>query len=139
MAEPLLRSSAVFLDAVRKCADALKPHGVDLMAEFGKEDGWKHPALAMVGLVAVQVNLAAESALQTLNCREGISHAEWLDWAGCQCMQGNHIEGNAWVCSHTSSCSAHASDGCMTIWAVHKPALQISPAERRWRRILCAQ
>ncbi len=55
MAEPLLRSSAVFLHAVRKCADALKPHGVDLMAEFGKEDGWKHPALAMVGLVAVQV------------------------------------------------------------------------------------
>ncbi|KAK9904717.1 hypothetical protein WJX75_001194 [Coccomyxa subellipsoidea] len=57
MAEPLLRSSAVFLDAVRKCADALKPHGVDLMAEFGKEDGWKHPALAMVGLVAVQIGL----------------------------------------------------------------------------------
>ncbi len=55
MAEPLLRSSPTFLNAVRKCADALKTHNVDLMAEFAKEDGWKSPALAMVGLVAVQV------------------------------------------------------------------------------------
>ncbi|CAL8464659.1 g4194 [Coccomyxa elongata] len=57
MAEPLLLSSPVFLDAVRKCADALRTHNVDLMAEFAKEDGWKSPALAMVGLVAVQIGL----------------------------------------------------------------------------------
>ena len=31
-------------------------HGLDLLAEFGKEEGWKHPSLAMVGLVAVQVH-----------------------------------------------------------------------------------
>lgn len=55
MAQPLLQSSMVFRDAVRKCADALRPHNVDLMVEFGKDEGWKHPALAMVGLVAVQV------------------------------------------------------------------------------------
>lgn len=57
MGEPLLRSSPVFARAVYACADALKPHGVNLMAEFGKEEGWKHPSLAMVGLVAVQVSL----------------------------------------------------------------------------------
>jgi fatty acid synthase len=55
MGEPLLRSSSVFRHAVQACADALRPHGLNLMAEFGKDEGWKHPALAMVGLVAVQV------------------------------------------------------------------------------------
>ena len=55
MAEPLLKTSPVFRRAVNACADALKPHGVNLLAEFGKEEGWKHPALAMVGLVAIQV------------------------------------------------------------------------------------
>ena len=55
MAEPLLETSPVFRRAVNACADALKPHGVNLLAEFGKEEGWKHPALAMVGLVAIQV------------------------------------------------------------------------------------
>jgi hypothetical protein len=57
MAAPLLQSSAVFRHAIRACADALRPHNIDLLAEFGKEEGWKHPALAMVGLVAVQVRL----------------------------------------------------------------------------------
>ena len=56
MAEPLLETSPVFRRAVNACADALKPHGVNLLAEFGKEEGWKHPALAMVGLVAIQVS-----------------------------------------------------------------------------------
>jgi len=55
MAEPLLHTSPVFRRAVHACADALKPHGVNLLAEFGKEEGWKHPSLAMVGLVAIQV------------------------------------------------------------------------------------
>ena len=55
MAAPLLATSPVFRAAVAACAEALRPHGVDLLAEFGKEEGWKHPALAMVGLVAVQV------------------------------------------------------------------------------------
>ena len=59
MAEPLLQTSPVFRRAVNACADALKPHGVNLLAEFGKEEGWKHPALAMVGLVAIQVLLHA--------------------------------------------------------------------------------
>lgn len=58
MAEPLLETSPVFRRAVNACADALKPHGVNLLAEFGKEEGWKHPALAMVGLVAIQVSCA---------------------------------------------------------------------------------
>jgi hypothetical protein len=55
MGEPLLWSSSVFRRAVQACADALRPHGLDLMAEFGKDEGWNQPALAMVGLVAVQV------------------------------------------------------------------------------------
>ena len=54
MAEPLLHSSRVFRNAIRACADALRPHNIDLLAEFAKEEGWKQPALAMVGLVAVQ-------------------------------------------------------------------------------------
>ena len=58
MAQPLLETSPVFRRAVNACADALKPHGVNLLAEFGKEEGWKHPALAMVGLVAIQVRCA---------------------------------------------------------------------------------
>ncbi len=56
MGEPLLHSSPAFRRAVHACAAALKPHGLDLLAEFGKEEGWKHPSLAMVGLVAVQVH-----------------------------------------------------------------------------------
>ena len=55
MGEPLLHSSPAFRRAVHACAAALKPHGLDLLAEFGKEEGWKHPSLAMHGLVAVQV------------------------------------------------------------------------------------
>jgi hypothetical protein len=64
MAQPLLQSSVVFRNAVRKCADALRPHNIDLLAEFGKDKGWKHPALAMVGLVAVQVRIALNVQLQ---------------------------------------------------------------------------
>ena len=73
MGEPLLHSSSVFRRAVQTCADVLRPHGLNLMAEFGKEEGWKHPALAMVGLVAVQVceftkiwTCAAETAQNAL-------------------------------------------------------------------------
>ena len=56
MAEPLLASSRVFGPRSAPGADALRPHNIDLMAEFAKEEGWKQPALAMVGLVAVQVH-----------------------------------------------------------------------------------
>lgn len=63
MGEPLLRSCPVFRGAVHACAAALKPYGLDLLAEFCKEGGWKHPALAMTGLVAVQVLLSD-------NCRD---------------------------------------------------------------------
>ena len=56
MGAPLLESSPVFRHAIRACAAALRPHRLDLLAEFGKEEGWKQPALAMVGLVAVQVS-----------------------------------------------------------------------------------
>ena len=55
MGAPLLESSPVFRHAIRACAAALKPHRLDLLAEFAKEEGWRQPALAMVGLVAVQV------------------------------------------------------------------------------------
>ena len=55
MGAPLLESSPVFRRAIRACAAALKPHRLDLLAEFAKEEGWRQPALAMVGLVAVQV------------------------------------------------------------------------------------
>ncbi len=55
MAQPLLRSNAVFRRAVEACAEAVRPHGLDLLAEFEAEGGWSQPAMAMVGLVAVQV------------------------------------------------------------------------------------
>ena len=54
MAQPLLRSSAAFRCAIEACAEAVRPHGLDLLAEFEAEGGWSQPALAMVGLVAVQ-------------------------------------------------------------------------------------
>ena len=54
MAQPLLRSSAVFRRAIEACAEAVRPVGLDLLAEFEAEGGWSQPALAMVGLVAVQ-------------------------------------------------------------------------------------
>ena len=55
MGEPLLESSPVFRQAIHACAAALRPHRLDLLAEFHKAEGWRHPSLAMVGLVAVQV------------------------------------------------------------------------------------
>ena len=57
MAQPLLRSSAVFRRAIEACAEAVRPHGLDLLAEFEAEGGWSQPALAMVGLVAVQARV----------------------------------------------------------------------------------
>ena len=43
MGEPLLQSSPAFRRAVHACAAALKPHGLDLLAEFGKEEGLEAP------------------------------------------------------------------------------------------------
>lgn len=59
MAQPLLRSSAVFRRAIEACAEAVRPHGPDLLAEFEAEGGWSQPALATVGLVAVQARSRA--------------------------------------------------------------------------------
>ena len=39
------------------CAAATAPYGLDLLAELDKEDGYAHPSMAMVGLVAVQIGL----------------------------------------------------------------------------------
>ena len=56
MAADLLESSPVFRSAVEACARALKPKGVNLMAEFSRPEGWATPALAMAGLSATQVH-----------------------------------------------------------------------------------
>ena len=67
MAQPLLRSSAVFRRAIEACAEAVRAHGLDLLAEFEAVGGWSQPALATVGLVAVQArqHLALGPSLQT--------------------------------------------------------------------------
>ena len=53
----LLNNNATFLKAVATCANVLKPFGIDLMAEFQAEKGWKTPVLNSVGLIAVQIGL----------------------------------------------------------------------------------
>ena len=78
MGEPLLQSSPAFRRAVHACAAALKPHGLDLLAEFGKEEGWKHPSLAMVGLVAVQVHIRMLRGCLTSCCRHSQPSPELL-------------------------------------------------------------
>ena len=55
MAAELVEASPTFRSSIQACADALKRYGVDLLAEFGRADGWSTPALAMAGLSAVQV------------------------------------------------------------------------------------
>ena len=64
MAADLLESSPVFRAAIEACAKALKPKGVDLMAEFARPEGWSAPALAMAGLSATQ----ARSLAPLLGC-----------------------------------------------------------------------
>lgn len=57
MAADLVHASPVFHKAVQACAAAVKPFGLDLLAEFDREDGWSHPAAAIVGLATVQVRM----------------------------------------------------------------------------------
>lgn len=53
----LLQSNVTFLKAVTACAAVVKPLGINLMAEFQADKGWKTPVLASVGLIAVQIGL----------------------------------------------------------------------------------
>ena len=55
MAAELVDASPAFRASIQACAGALQRYNVDLLAEFGKADGWSTPALAMSGLSAVQV------------------------------------------------------------------------------------
>jgi len=55
MAAELVEASPAFRASIAACARALERFGLDLLAEFGKPDGWSTPALAMAGLSAVQV------------------------------------------------------------------------------------
>ena len=57
MAAELLEDSPAFHKSIQACADALQCYGIDLLAEFGRKDGWSTPALSMAGLCAVQVRL----------------------------------------------------------------------------------
>ena len=57
MGVTLLQSNPIFAKAVATCAAVVKPLGIDLLAEFQAEKGWKTPVLASVGLIAVQIGL----------------------------------------------------------------------------------
>ena len=57
MGATLLDGNTTFLKSVSACAAVLKPLGIDLLAEFQAERGWKTPVLASVGLIAVQIGL----------------------------------------------------------------------------------
>lgn len=57
MGVTLLNSNPTFQRAVAACAAVIKPFGIDLLAEFHAEKGWKTPVLASVGLIAVQIGL----------------------------------------------------------------------------------
>lgn len=57
MAAELLEDSPAFRRSIQACAGALQYYSIDLLAEFGRKDGWSTPALSMAGLCAVQVRL----------------------------------------------------------------------------------
>ena len=57
MGVTLLNSNTTFQRAIAACAAVVKPFGIDLLAEFRAEKGWKTPVLASVGLIAVQIGL----------------------------------------------------------------------------------
>lgn len=57
MGVTLLNSNPIFQRAITACAAVVKPFGIDLLAEFHAEKGWKTPVLASVGLIAVQIGL----------------------------------------------------------------------------------
>ena len=53
----LLEGNPTFRRSVQSSAAVLVPKGIDLMAEFRAEKGWKTPLLGAVGLLAVQIGL----------------------------------------------------------------------------------
>ena len=53
----LLEGNPTFHRSVQSSAAVLVPKGIDLMAEFRAEKGWKTPLLGAVGLLAVQIGL----------------------------------------------------------------------------------
>ena len=53
----LINRNATFQASVTACAAVVKPLGIDLMAEFRAERGWKTPLMGAVGLLAVQIGL----------------------------------------------------------------------------------
>ena len=55
MGRELLGASAAFGGAVRACAAALAPLGVDLLGAYKREGGWDEPVMAAVGLASLQV------------------------------------------------------------------------------------
>jgi fatty acid synthase len=53
----LLNGSATFRASVHACAAVVRPFGIDLLAEFHSEEGWKSSLMASLGLIAVQIGL----------------------------------------------------------------------------------
>ena len=71
MGADLLAESAAFRGGVSACAAALKPHGLDLMAAYGREDGFSDPVMAAVSLIAVQVSARLGNAAPPLFPSQG--------------------------------------------------------------------
>jgi len=86
MAAELLESSPVFRGAIQACAAALTPHGIDLMAEFARTDGWSSPALAMAGLSALQARAGARLRRARAGSPRGLPCA-------CRCIPGTELPG----------------------------------------------
>ena len=53
----LLHQSSIFRQSMLECVETLLPFGVDLIAEFESEEGFRTPLLASVGLLAIQMGL----------------------------------------------------------------------------------
>ena len=69
MGRELLGASVAFKAGVQKCADALAPLGVDLMAEYAKADGWGSPLIAAIGLTSLQVSATCAGRSRTYSCQ----------------------------------------------------------------------
>lgn len=90
MGVTLLQSNRVFREAVEECATSVKPHGIDLMAEFTKARGWASPLLGAVGLLAVQIGL-----VDVLAEDYGIKPAGMLGHSAGESWLGDGSVGNA--------------------------------------------
>ena len=53
----LIQGNDTFRSSVEACAQVVEPYGIELMAEFEAERGWKTPLLGAVGLLAIQIGL----------------------------------------------------------------------------------